>query len=496
MPLNADFAAIDLGSNSFHMIVVRVENDQIHVIDRLREMVRLGGGLDEKRNLKAEVETRALACLEQFGQRLKSIPSQNIRAVGTNTFRRIRKPEPFLKRASEALGHPIEIIAGREEARLVYLGVAHGLPTSAAPRLVVDIGGGSTECIIGRGFEPMQRESLEMGCVSMTQRAFADGVIDEATMEGAVLRARMEVMPVRHDFTRDHWFEAVGSSGTIRAIRTVVQEQGWCDSGITAGALKKLRRALARAGAIDAIDLKGLSNERKPVFAGGVAVLSGVFEELRIEEMRVSDQALREGLIYDMLGRFDDEDVRGRSVMALSRRFAVNEAHAVRVERTAVALLAQVLDDWNLDATECTELLSWAVSLHEIGLAIAHAQFHKHGFYLLTHADMPGFSRQQQYVLATLVRGHRRKFPDKLFKEIPADRRASARRLCVLLRLSVLLNRMRSSANLPLARVSVKSDTLRLRFPEGWLESNPLIRAELERENGYLAPAGFALSFA
>ncbi len=495
MPLNTNFAAIDLGSNSFHMIVVRIENDQIHVIDRLREMVRLGGGLDENRNLVPEVEARALACLEQFGQRLKSIPSQNIRAVGTNTFRQIRKPGAFLKRASEALGHPIEIIAGREEARLVYLGVAHGLPTSSEPRLVVDIGGGSTECIIGRGFEPMQRESLEMGCVSMTRQAFPGGVISEALMEAAVLRARLEVTPVRHDFTRDHWFEAVGSSGTIRSIRAVVREQGWCDSGITAGALKKLRRALVKAGDADALDLKGLSDERKPVFAGGVAVLSGVFKELRIEQMRVSDQALREGLIYDMLGRFDDEDVRGRAVTALSKRFGVNEPHAIRVERTAVALLVQVLDAWELDATECTELLAWAVALHEIGLAIAHAQFHKHGFYLLTYADMPGFTRQQQYILAAMVRGHRRKFPDKLFNDIPRPQRGHVRRLCVLLRLSVLLNRMRSSANLPLVRASADDDALSLRFPDGWLDANPLIRAELERENRYLEPAGFVLVF-
>ncbi len=496
MTLNANFAAIDLGSNSFHMIVVRIENDQIHVIDRLREMVRLGGGLDDKRNLTPEVEERALACLRQFGQRLKAIPSRNIRAVGTNTFRRIRKPGPFLRRASEALGHPIEIIAGREEARLVYLGVAHGLPTSSEPRLVVDIGGGSTECIIGRGFEPMQRESLEMGCVSMTHRAFADGVISESAMESAVLRARMKVMPVRHDFTRDHWFEAVGSSGTIRSIRTVLREQGWCDSGITSAGLKKLRRALVKAGRSDAITLKGLSEERKPVFAGGVAVLSGVFKELRIEQMRVSDQALREGLIYDMLGRFDDEDVRGRAVMALARRFGVNEAHAARVERTAVALLVQALDAWELDASECTELLSWAVWLHEIGLAIAHSQFHKHGFYLLTHADMPGFTRQQQYILAAMVRGHRRKFPDKLFREVPSGKRVLVRRLCVLLRLAVLLNRMRSSANLPLARFAADGDALRLRFPEGWLDANPLIRAELERENARLEPAGFRLRFA
>ena len=489
------YAAIDLGSNSFHMIVARLENDKLQIIDRMREMVRLGGGLLPDKTLSDEAKIRALDCLERFGQRISSIPPEHVRAVGTNTLRQIRNSSDFLQQANDLLGHEIEIIAGREEARLVYLGVAHDLPTSTEPRLVVDIGGGSTEFIVGKGFSPSVRESLHMGCVSMSQQSFADQKINRKNMAKAILRTRLELRPVRHMFNSRKWHEAVGSSGTIRSIRSVVQAMGWCDVGISYEALDKLRQLLIDTGDISELKLEALSEKRIPVFAGGVAVLCGIFEELNIEQMLVSDQALREGLLYDMLGRFHNKDVRETTVQALMVKFQVDIEQANRLETTATSLLTQVAHIWKLDHPDYIHLLSWACRLHEIGLSIAHNQFHKHGAYLLTYSDMPGFNRQQQQIIALLVRGHRRKFPSKLFKELPNHQQKSAERLCLLLRVSALLHRGRSTSNKPLVRMLVDKNKVMLMFPEGWLEKHPMTNAELENEASLLENTRFSLSF-
>lgn len=297
------FAAIDLGSNSFHMIVCRFSEGELLVEDRLREMVRLGAGLDKERNLMPEIQERALACLENFGQRLSEIPTENIRAVGTNTLRSAKNSLEFILKAEQALGHPIEIISGVEEARLIYTGVAHGIGTDGQRRLVMDIGGGSTELIIGTGSTPQYMQSLYMGCVSMTRRFFSDGKITPKTFKKAEIAARMELEPVESTYLRLGWENAIGASGSIRSIRTVVREAGWSDEGITLDSLKSLRDAVIEAGYIDKLDFKGLSSERKPVFIGGVVVLLATFKALGIERMQVSDSALREGLIQELLGR-------------------------------------------------------------------------------------------------------------------------------------------------------------------------------------------------
>ncbi|MET0013370.1 MAG: exopolyphosphatase [Sedimenticola sp.] len=490
-------AAIDLGSNSFHMIVVRVTDGDFQVIDKLREMVRLGAGLDENKNLTPEAETRALDCLERFGQRVRSLPPGSVRAVGTNTLRQVRDSAHFLKAAEQALGHPIEIIAGREEARLVYLGVAHGLAAGTERRLVVDIGGGSTELIVGDGFTPRHRESLHMGCVSMSRWHFEEGEITQEAMRAAELRGALEIRPVKNEYRGAGWELAIGSSGTIKAIRDVVCESGWSDprDGITYSGLKKLRNALIDAGHIDNLDLPGLSAERRPVFPGGVAVLRSVFKALKIENMQVSDRALREGLIYEMLGRIHHEDVRENTVRALCRRYDVDMEHAGRVETTARMLFAQVAGEWGLLASDYTAMLAWAARLHECGLTVSHSQYQKHGAYLVANSDLPGFSRQEQIVLAALIRGHRRKFPQDVFDELPEDIRLCARRLCTVLRLSVLLHRSRAST-LPISALfSADDNTMTLQFPEEWLETRPLSHMELEQESKRLKNAGFKLKF-
>ncbi|HHC72945.1 MAG TPA: exopolyphosphatase [Thiotrichales bacterium] len=488
-------AAVDLGSNSFHMLVVQVEDGEVRVVDKLREMVRLGAGLDEQNRIRPDAQQRALACLERFGQRLRGIPPANVRIVGTNTLRKARGAGDFIMEAQRVLGHPIEIISGIEEARLIYLGVAHSMPPRSGRRLVVDIGGGSTEVIIGLDFEPLELESLYMGCVSMSQRFFPGGEIRKSAMQQARVAALLELEGVVRRFRELGWVQSIGASGTAKALRKVAEAEGWSRDGISAQALKKMRKTLLAARHIDQVELKGLSEERRPVFAGGLMVMSALFEALGIEHMEVSDGALREGVIYDQIGRRRG-DIRERSVRSLCRRYQVDMEHAERVRGVAQRLMAQVSDCWRLHPEECAGLLGWAALLHEAGLAIAHSQYHRHGAYIAGNSDMPGFSHTEQQVLAALIRGHRRKFPGSVFHALPPDRAGRAERLCILLRIAVALCRSRSTRPLPEIGVECGPDSLFLRFPPGWLEERALTAADLEMEARYLDAIGVELRFA
>ncbi len=490
-------AALDLGSNSFHMIVAKRVDGQLQVVDRLKEMVRLAGGLDAQDNLSEEAVMRALDCLARFGQRVRDIPGGGVRAVGTNTLRRARAAADFLGRAEQALGQHIDIIAGREEARLIYLGVAHSLAEAdSGPRLVMDIGGGSTELIIGRGFEPHYMESLEMGCVSMSRRFFPEGQVDPVPWEHAGIHAHLELQPVAGAFRERGWGLAIGSSGTIQAVADVLSAAGWAQDDITLPALKNLRRALIKAGRAQQLGLPGLSEERAPVFPGGVAILLATFEALQIERMVVSDGALREGLLYDLLGRIRHEDIRERTVEHLMRQYQVDTAQAARVEATAGAWLGELAVDWGLEDSAYADLLSWAARLHEIGLAVSHSQYHQHGAYLIANSDLPGFSRQEQRLLGALVAGHRRKLPSAAFDDLPVYLAAKARRLCMLLRLAVLLHRSRSAGETPAAHVAAGSGGLRLQFQPGWLDRHPLTLADLAQEVEYLRSERETLEYA
>lgn len=488
-------AAIDLGSNSFHMIVARALNGQLHVLDRLQEMVRLAAGLDERHRLEKEAQRRALACLERFGQRLHGIRRDSVRVVGTDTLRRARNVPKFLAAAERALGHPIEIISGQEEARLIYQGVARNLPDDAKNRLVVDIGGGSTEFIIGKQLEPVHMESLHMGCVGLSLKYFPRGTITRKRLEQAETAARLELQPVQAEFCRIGWEAAYGASGTVRAIGAIVRAQGWDEQGITRDALYRLREIILSAGSSYRLKLPGLPEERAPVFPGGLVIMLAAFEALHIERLLVSDGALREGLLYDLLGRIRQQDVRSRTIGSLSNRYHVDIAQAVRVERTARYCCAQMSATWKL-LEDDIHALGWATRLHEIGLAIAHTKYHKHGAYLVRHSDLPGFSLQEQWLLAALIRGHRRRFPRELFEELKGRQFRKAVRLCLLLRLAVLLHRARAEIELPLFELMGRSRGLSVRFPRGWLKKNPLTRADLEQEARYLRAAGLRLDFA
>jgi exopolyphosphatase / guanosine-5'-triphosphate,3'-diphosphate pyrophosphatase len=488
-------AAVDLGSNSFHMVVARRQNGEITILDRIREMVRLGAGLDEQGRISAEAAAVALACLGRFRERLAALAAGQVRAVGTNTLRRARRRNAFLSRARGALGHPIEVISGVEEARLVYLGAAHSLPSQAGRRLVVDIGGGSTELIIGEGYDAQRLESLYMGCVSSSEAFFPGGVITEQGFQQARLLARRELQAVREPFLQVGWQQAVGTSGTIRATGRLLRLLGATGGEITRPGIAMLHDRLLAAGSVERHDLPGLSAQRAPVYPGGLAVLTEIFDAFELEQMLPAEGALREGLLWDLVGRLTDEDARDRSVRSFQQRFHAETAQADRVEATARALLAHLVDPWPLAAQECADLLGWAARLHEVGLDIAHAQHQLHAAYLLQNADLAGFSFEQQRRLAALVGGHRRKIRPELLDGLQEPWSKRMPYLLVILRLAVLLHRSRSPGSPPLPHMEATRRKLRLEFPPGWLEEHPLTRADLEQEARYLAPLDLKLSF-
>ncbi|HMA00557.1 MAG TPA: Ppx/GppA phosphatase family protein [Steroidobacteraceae bacterium] len=486
-------AAVDLGSNSFHMVVARHSHGQLVILDRLREMVRLAGGLTESGRLDDASTERALRCLERFGQRLRAVHADSVRVVGTNALRRARRKRWFLERARAALGHPIEIISGLEEARLIYSGVVHTSPFSPDKRLVIDIGGGSTEVVIGEGFNPLLLESLSVGCVGLSAVCFDDGRISEKRFERARTAVRLELEPVLEAYKKLGWLQVFGSSGTIRVIADVVRRLNPDSPRITLDNLRSLADRVIAAGHVDDLDLPDVDPERAPVFPSGLAIVLELVESLGIDRLRVAEGAMREGLLYDLMGRFTDEDARVRSVRAMEQRYHVDSAQADRVEKTAVALLEQVEVEWGLEDPLAESVLRWAARLHEAGLDIAHSKYHRHSAYLLQHADMPGFPKEEQLLLAALVGGHRRQLALEPLEDLlpPWDRHAEF--LIVLLRLAVVLHRGRSPQPLPEVALRAKGRSLSLELPARWMKEHPLTFEDLEQERVYLKEAGFRL---
>ncbi len=492
--MNDTVATVDLGSNSFHMIVARLSGSgDLQIIDRLREAVRLAEGLEASKTLQPEAMERALACLERFGQRLASLPPDCVRIVGTNTLRRARDAGAFLDRVEKALGHSVDIISGAEEARLIYAGVAPDVDPNLKRRLVIDIGGGSTEIIAGQGLEPRRLESMGLGCVSHTQRYFPDGALTRKAWNTAVTAASLELEPHIRAFQRQGWDTAVGTSGTIKATHAVLQAQGWLKDGMTLKALKQFRKALLAAGHIDALALEGLSSSRRPVIAGGLAILWAIFEGLQIERMEISERALRDGLLYDLVGRLHDQDVRSRSVAAMAARYEVDVEHAERLATTACELLEQVSVDWSLPRHTSRQLLRWAAYLHEIGLVITHTKYNRHSAYLVENSDLEGFSQNQQRILSAMVYLHRGKFDATQFSDLATRDVQMTTRLSMLLRMAFLFLRSRDPAPLPALRASASDKTLTLYLPDDWLDDHALTRADLEREQRYVRNTGLKL---
>ena len=486
------FAAVDLGSNSFHLVIARLVQGEIQIVDRLRDRVQLGKGLDENGLLTAEAQERALATLSQFGERLAGIPERHRRAVGTNTLRRAQNAAALLRKGGEILGQRIEVVSGQEEARLVFLGVSHSQADWGGYRLVVDIGGGSTELILGEGFEPLRAASLYMGCISLTQRFFPRGKVTKEAMAAAETAAHGELQAVRGTFVALGWDTCSGSSGTINAIETILRSNGWCDEGITLEGLDRLRAELIRAKRPAKARLAGLKEERASVLAGGVAILRAIFASFEVDRMHASTGALREGVLYDLLGRIRHEDVRDRTIRRMVQQYNADEKHARRIERTALACFSQIGPIFGTRREGLAQILSWAARVHEVGLALSYPGYHKHSAYLLENSDLAGFSRDDQRLLATLVRTHRRKLSLSLFESVELDR-AMLYRLVACLRLAVLANRGRSQATIAPFLLANRPGGLTVSLPEGWLDRHPLTRADLEAEVGLLAKIDFEL---
>ncbi len=485
-------AAVDLGSNSFHMVICRVEHGEVRPVERLAETVQLAAGMSDE-GLHPEAMARGLACLARFRQALNVLSPGAVRVVGTNALRVANNGREFRAAAEAVIGHPVEVISGREEARLVYLGVAHTLADDDA-RLVVDIGGGSTEFIIGERFEPRLMESLHMGCVSYAERFFPGGKITRKAFDSAYFSAYREVLNIRSAFRRLGWSNAVGSSGTLRSQENIIAAQGWAPSGISAENLLRLRKLLLRYPDFESLaSLPGLSERRRNVFASGLAITCAFFEALGVDHMRTSTGALREGVVYDMVGRHTHEDVRERSVNALMQRYGVDEASARHVEDTVRHLYNSASEGWGLGA-EDLDLLVWAARLHDVGLAISHSHFHKHGQYLVECSDLPGFSNAEQAELGLLIRGHRQKIPQGEFENRGNGRRANLLRLCLLLRLAVLFKFVTPVEGEPPYHLTVKDNSLNLRFPPGWLQDHPLTRHALAAEKNQMARVGHVLN--
>ncbi len=489
MAVYSTLAAVDLGSNSFHLQVARVVADQIYPLDALREPIRLGAGLTRDKRLDENSQQRALECLKRFGERLRGFDPHAVRAVGTNTLRVAKNAAAFLKQAQSALGFPIEVVAGREEARLIYLGVSHSMPASKDKRLVVDIGGGSTEFIIGRGLKPLKLESIYMGCVSYSLKYFADGRITKAAMKQAELAARIELQTIISEFAKGRWQHAVGSSGSARALAEILQMNGYAEGGITADGLDRLRSALIKAGDLGRLELQGLRSDRIPVLPGGLAIMSAALSELGIESMTVAAGSMRQGILYDMLGRFQHNDMRDVTVSQFMQRYHVDSRQARRVANLALALYRSYGDDEQQADDEAPHYLSWAAKLHEIGISVAYSGYHKHSAYIVQNADMPGFSKLEQSRLSALVLAHRRSLKTMFTR----DAEMVDWRMVMALRLAALIYRSRADIELPQIDAHVEGRSLRMGIDREWLARNPLTVTALHEEIKEWDAAGFKL---
>jgi len=480
------FAAVDLGSNSFHMIICRVNQETVETVDRVKDMVQIARGM-QSGTIAPDAQERALQCLKRFAERLRGIPTSQVRAVGTKSLRSAKNARSFLRDAEQALGHPIEIISGFEEARLVYKGLAHCVANDNNRRLVIDIGGASTEFIIGRDAEPELMESLNFGCVVYAEKHDLKHQVSARGMRAAYLAACADIELILPSYLKRGWDLVYGTSGTMRAIADLVAPT---DGGaiIRANSLRELSASVIENSERT---LHPMPKLRKDVLPAGIAVLRAIFDQLKLEKIHVGDASLKEGLIYDTVGRFNNVDARYAAVAKLQSQYHVDLAQAERVARTATTFWRQISGP-DLPGVSRTKILTWAAQLHEIGLGVSHSGHHHHGYYVLRHSDLAGFGRYEQLILACLVRAHRKKLGDDRFEGLEKAVRQALLPMLICLRIAVILHRRREDVA-PLPHIKQSPNGYALVFSEGWLEANPLTTASLEKEVTYLHDAGVEL---
>jgi exopolyphosphatase / guanosine-5'-triphosphate,3'-diphosphate pyrophosphatase len=467
-------AAVDVGSNSFRLETARADGSHLERRGYWKEIVRLAAGLDESNRLSKKAIDAASECLARINERLRGMPASHVRAVGTETLRQALNTDQFLLEAQHALGYPIEVISGREEARLVFEGCMHSLAPSVGRRLVVDIGGASSEVIVGRSFEADKADSFKVGCLNVTLKFFPDGVIDRASLRRAQVACEAEFEEAEAFFGPGRWDEAYGTSGTIGAVSLVLRDQGWTDGTITAPGIARLRQALLAAGDVRRVRFDGIKQERAAVLAGGLAVLAAIFETFGLHELRTAKGGLRLGVLYDLLGRRESHDIRDATVDRWQLRFGVDRAQSARVAQTALGLFRAVAPSADQEAVK---RLLIAAQLHEIGTGVSHGDYHKHSAYLIEHGDLPGFSVSDQKSIAELALGQRGNLK-KVSALLEEPERAAA---LLALRLAVIMHH---------ARRDVVCERWTLRFnrsidlglERSWLDRHPLTRHLLEEE--------------
>ncbi|MGH1485466.1 MAG: Ppx/GppA family phosphatase [Cellvibrionaceae bacterium] len=499
------FAAIDLGSNSFHMLIVKVNNGVLETVDRVKEMVQIAKGLKRNKNLSEEAQARALHCLSCFQERIREIPPEQVRVVGTKALRSAKNASAFITEAEAALGHTIDIISGYEEARLVYLGVSHDISADKGKPLIIDIGGGSTEFIIGsgkaglnlkKGQQPQLMESLSIGCVTYSDNYFADesgaiaGRITQKMINEAYYATCLELELIIRRYRRQGWDIAVGSSGTMRAISELMPADV-VTGVVTREGLNALVDQLKQHGEL--FDLSGISSQRASVLPAGIIILSAIFDQLQLDEVHVVDTTLKEGLIYDTLGRLSAQDMRDHTVDKLIEQHQIDREQAERVYKT-LKYFIRSFPSPIVNGVNVRKILHWAALLHEIGLSVSHSGYHHHGAYLLKHTDMAGFSRFEQELLALFVGAHRRKIRSERLMILTAETQQFLSVFFACLRLAVLLNHRRED-DIDLPTITIQDQNIILQFADEWLDEHPLSYRNLLQEQRYLEPLNIQFEF-
>jgi exopolyphosphatase/guanosine-5'-triphosphate,3'-diphosphate pyrophosphatase len=486
-------AALDLGSNSFHLIVARVDHGELVAVERLKEKVQLARG-STGGVMNAAAIRRGLDCVARFAQRLRAVPLDRVAIVGTAALRDAPNRDDFLRPAEQLLQHPIRILTGEEEAELIFLGVSHALTAGEGRRLVIDIGGGSTEFCIGGSFAPQRSASIDLGCVSLTDRCFGNGRSFSQGYLDARDAARTLVAPIAATWRADaHGTFAIGTSGTVESVQNVLLANGFDAGPITRAGVAELERAIIERQWVSDLSVPGLEPERVDIFPAGLAAVSAVLDGLDVDRLEFVDASLQHGILYDLAARRSAENVQQRTVDGWRRRYGVDRAQTARVRRLALELFDAVAHAWDLDDTEHRLLLGWAADLHEIGLIVSARQPNRHGAYLVENGDLPGFNADERRAIALLIRSHRGGFPSFAFASFAEPLARSLKRLAVLLRLAVIFERTRTDADSPRVEITVANDRIEANVRADWLADHALSRAELDWERDRLATAGMTL---
>lgn len=489
-----EFAAIDLGSNSFHMIVARIVNGSIQILSRLKRRVRLAEGLDENKVLSQEAIDRGVACLGLFAKRLEGFSLENVKVVGTYTLRRAVNNQQFVEQAQLVFPFPINIVSGKDEACLIYSGVSH-TQAQRGRKFVVDIGGGSTEMVIGDDFTPLRAESRNMGCVSFAKRFFPNGILTQERFDLAYQVAMEKIEDLRSDYRQLGWKYVFGSSGTIKTVSKVLGVNGYKDMLITENRLLNLIERCLVFNNLNEIQLKGLIEERADILVPGLAILLALFRTFGIHSMRYSDGALREGIMYGVEEGFQVSDIRQRTAQGLAEQYHIDQQQALRVQETALCLFDQIRNWKNKrQIKELRSLLKWATMLHEIGISINHNAIHRHSAYIIAHTTLPGFDEEQQRLLVLLMRYHLKEFRKSDLRSSNRFQHRDILTLLRLFRLAVLLNRSRQATVFPRElNLSATATHWHLTFEHDFLARNPIVLDDLLDEQKQLASLNLSL---